>query len=298
MLVSSATLDDASVVRLDGGTLLVQTVDFFGPVVDDAFDYGRIAAANAISDIYAMGGTPRYALAVLAVPADLDPDVVAEILRGGAEVAHADGVSITGGHTVTAPEPLYGLAVTGTVPEEALWTNAGGRVGDVLCLTKPLGSGVIANALRKDLAEAGVVQAAVDVMATTNREAAQRLRTCAPHAVVDVTGFGLVGHLRLLLQASGCAARIDLAALPAIEGALALITAGTIPGGTRRNRDAAEDYLTVEAGADPVRVTLACDAQTSGGLLAAVSADTPPDALPGPVVGRLVDGPAGTISLG
>jgi len=244
-----------------------------------------------------MGGTPRYAQAVLAVPAGLDPAVTSEILRGGADLAHGDGVSITGGHTVTAPEPLYGLAVTGTVLEADLWTNAGGRAGDLLCLSKPLGSGVIANALRKDAADATVVRGAVDVMVTTNRAAADTLRACRPHAVVDVTGFGLVGHLRLLAQASGCAAEIDLDALPAIAGALELIAAGTVPGGSQRNRDAADAYMTVADDADPLRVILACDAQTSGGLLAAVAPDTDLSALPGPIVGRLVEGAAGAIAV-
>ncbi len=298
MLVSGATLDDAAIVRLDDGTLLVQTVDLFGPVVDDALDYGRIAAANAISDVYAMGGVPRFALAILAIPADLDPDVAGLILRGGAEVAHAEGVSIVGGHTVLAPEPLYGLSVTGTVPAEGFWTNAGGRPGDLLCLSKPLGSGIVANALRSDIASADVVQRAVAVMSTTNRRAAERLRLVGPTAVVDVTGFGLVGHLRLMLLASGCAAEVSLAALPVIEGVRALIEAGAVPGGTRRNRAAADAFTALGNGVDEALVLIACDAQTSGGLLAAVPAGTDPALLPGPVVGRLIAGEAGRLHLG
>lgn len=297
MLVSSASSDDAAVVRLDDGTLLIQTVDLFGPPVDDPEDYGRIAAANAISDVYAMGGTPRFALAIVAVPADLDVDVIGAILRGGAEVAAREGVTIVGGHTVTAPEPLYGLAVTGLVPEGGAWTNAGACAGDLLCLSKALGTGVICNALRKDLATTEVIAGAVASMTASNRAAADRLRAVHPHAVVDVTGFGLVGHLHLIARESGCAAEIELAHLPALDGALELIDQGTIPGGTRRNRDAADAYLTVAADADPGRVLLACDAQTSGGLLAAVPADTDPTLLPGPVVGRVVAGPAGTVAL-
>lgn len=297
MLVSSATADDAAVVRLEDGTLLVQTVDLFGPPVDDPADYGRIAAANAISDVYAMGGVPRFALAIVAVPADLDPDVIGAILRGGAEVARADGVTIVGGHTVTAPEPLYGLAVTGTLPAGDAWTNAGGRPGDLICLSKPLGTGIVCNALRKDLASEAAIAAAVASMTTTNRAAAAALRAVGPHAVVDVTGFGLVGHLHLIARESGCAAEVDLTALPVLDGALDLIAAGAVPGGTRRNRDAAASYLRVEAGADDALVTLACDAQTSGGLLAAVPADADPAALPGPVIGRLAAGDAGTIRL-
>ena len=297
MLVSSATADDAAVVRLDDGTLLVQTVDLFGPPVDDPEDYGRIAAANAISDVYAMGGTPRFALAILAVPADLDPDVIGAILRGGAEVARAEGVTVVGGHTVTAPEPLYGLAVTGLLPAGGAWTNAGARPGDLLCLSKPLGTGIVCNALRKDLADAAAIDAAVAAMTTSNRVAAERLRAVGPHAVVDVTGFGLIGHLHLIARESGCAAEVELAALPALPGVLELIAQGAIPGGTRRNRDAAAAYLAVADGADDARVLLACDAQTSGGLLAAVPADADPAALPGPVVGRMVAGAAGTVAL-
>ena len=297
MLVSSASSDDAAVVRLDDGTLLVQTVDLFGPPVDDPEDYGRIAAANAISDVYAMGGTPRFALAIVAVPADLDVDVIGAILRGGAEVAQREGVTIVGGHTVTAPEPLYGLAVTGLLPDGGAWTNAGAQPGDLLCLSKPLGTGIICNALRKDLASAEVIAAAVASMTASNRGAADALRPLGPHAVVDVTGFGLVGHLHLIARESGCASEVDLSLVPALAGALELIDAGAIPGGTRRNHDASAAYLDVGAGADEARVLLTCDAQTSGGLLAAVSADTDPSLLPGPVIGRMTAGPAGTVAL-
>lgn len=298
VLVSSATLDDAACLRLDDGTVMVQTVDLFGPVVDDPEAYGRIAAANAVSDVYAMGGAPRFALAILAIPADLDRDVAAAILKGGAAVAAESGVAIVGGHTVTAPEPLYGLAVTGFIPAgREPWTNAGGREGDLLCLTKPLGSGVIANALRKDVAPPDALAAAIATMSETNRVAAEALQPLAPSAVVDVTGFGFVGHLYALACRSGLAAEIDLAALPLIEGARALAEQGVLPGGSKRNRAAADGYLEVAAGADDVLVALACDAQTSGGLLAAVAPDVNRSVLPGPVVGRLVSGEAGIIRL-
>lgn len=285
-------------MRLDDGTTLVQTVDLFGPVVDDPCDYGGIAAANAVSDVYAMGGTPRFALAVLAVPADLDRGIVGDILRGGAEVAASAGVTIVGGHSVTAPEPLYGLAVTGFIaPGEAPWTNAGGRPGDRLVLGKPLGSGIVANALRKERASAEVVAGAVAVMRQTNGAAAAALRPLAPHAVVDVTGFGLVGHLHAMARESGCAAEIDLAALPLLAGARELAEAGVLPGGSRRNREAAAGYLAVAEGADEVLVAIACDAQTSGGLLAALPESADAAAFPGPVVGRLVAGEPGAIRL-
>lgn len=284
-------------MRLDDGTVLVQTVDLFGPIVDDPEDYGRIAAANAISDIYAMGGTPRYALAILAVPADLDPAVTGAILRGGALLAQADGVAIIGGHTFIGPEPLYGLAVTGIVSEDAIWTNAGGQPGDLLCLTKPLGTGIIAHALRQDAASPEALAAAVVVMTTTNRAAAEALRSVQPHAVVDVSGFGLVGHLHQLARESGCAAQIDLSTLPLIDGVRELAEADVIPGGSRRNRQAAAVYLSVRDGADDVRISIACDAQTSGGLLAAVSRETDLARLPGPVIGCLVAGRPGQVEL-
>jgi selenide,water dikinase len=239
VLVSGATFDDAAVIRLDDGSTLIQTIDAFGPVVDDPFDYGRIAAANAISDVYAMGGIPRFALAIMAIPAGVEAAVTTEILRGGAATAHAAGVSIVGGHTVTAPEPLYGLAVTGIAPDGVFWTNSGGQPGDLLCLSKPLGSGIIANAMRKDAAGVDVLAAGVEVMAATNAAAADALRQVGPTAVVDVTGFGLVGHLHGLVRESGCAAELELASLPLIDGVLALVEADVIPGGSRRNRAAA-----------------------------------------------------------
>ena len=297
VLVSGATFDDAAVIRLDDGSTLIQTIDAFGPVVDDPYDYGRIAAANAISDVYAMGGIPRFALAILAIPAGLGSAVTTEILRGGAATAHAAGVSIVGGHTVTAPEPLYGLAVTGLAPDGSYWVNSGGRPGDLLCLSKPLGSGIIANAMRNDAAPPAVLAAGVEVMAATNAAAAEALRAIGPTAVVDVTGFGLVGHLHNLLRESGCAAEVDLAALPLIPGVRELVEADIIPGGSRRNRAAAAAYMAAGTDAVDALITLACDAQTSGGLLAAVPADTAAALLPGPVIGRLVEGTAGTVAL-
>jgi selenide,water dikinase len=297
VLVSGATFDDAAVIRLDDGSTLIQTIDAFGPVVDDPFDYGRIAAANAISDVYAMGGIPRFALAIMAIPAGVEAAVTTEILRGGAATAHAAGVSIVGGHTVTAPEPLYGLAVTGIAPDGVFWTNSGGQPGDLLCLSKPLGSGIIANAMRKDAAGVDVLAAGVEVMAATNAAAADALRQVGPTAVVDVTGFGLVGHLHGLVRESGCAAELELASLPLIDGVLALVEADVIPGGSRRNRAAAAAYKSTAAGAVDALVSLACDAQTSGGLLAAVPPTTDRALLPGPVIGRLVAGPVGTVAL-
>lgn len=280
-------------MRLTDDLALVQTLDFFTPPVDDPYDFGRIAAANAISDVYAMGAEPLLALAVLAVPSGLDSAIVADILRGGTDIAAEAGISVAGGHSVVDPEPKYGLVVTGTVHPDRVWRNGGGLPGDDLVLTKPLGTGVVVNALRKDAAPEDVLAAAVASMTTLNRDAAARLRGHAPHAVTDVTGYGLLGHLHELAEASGCAARISLAALPLLPGALELLRAGHVPGGTRRNRTAADAYAEVAPGCDPDLALLAADAQTSGGLLAAVPAGAAVDGAWR--VGELVDGPAGRI---
>jgi selenide,water dikinase len=286
--------EDAAVVRLADDLAIVQTVDFFTPIIDDPYDFGRIAATNAISDVYAMGATPIVALAVAGFPRDLDPEIARAILRGGADAAAAASVSVVGGHTIVDPEPKYGLAVTGTVHPDRIWRNAGGRAGDALVLTKALGTGIVANALREDALEPGVLETAVASMTTLNRDAAERVRAVGgPHAATDVTGFGLLGHLHELAAASGLAARLDLARLPLLPGVLALATAGRVPGGSRRNRAAADAYAEFAAGHDPVLAAIACDAQTSGGLLLAVGADVAEGL--GTVIGDLCAGPAGRI---
>ena len=292
VLVGNDTLDDAAVVRLNAEQAIVQTVDVFTPIVDDPYDYGRIAATNAISDVFAMGGEPLFALAIGGFPGDLPGEDVSEILRGGADVAQAAGAPILGGHTITAAEPLYGLAVTGLVHPDRIWRNAGARVGDLLVLTKRLGTGIVANALRKGEVDEDVLAAAVESMTTLNRASAAALREVGPHAVTDVTGFGLLGHLRELCAASGVHARIASADLPLLPGVESLARAGLVPGGSQRNRTAADAYTDIAQGVDPVRALLACDAQTSGGLLAAV----PGDSLDW-VIGEIVDGPPGRITL-
>jgi selenide,water dikinase len=295
ILVGFDTLDDAAVVRLSDEQAIVQTVDVFTPIVDDPYDFGRIAATNAISDVYAMGGEPLFALAIGGFPGDLPGEDVSAILRGGADVAIAAGAPILGGHTIIAAEPIYGLAVSGTVHPERIWRNAGARVGDVLVLTKALGTGIVANALRNDAVEVDVLAAAVTSMTTLNRVAAAALRDLGPHAVTDVTGFGLLGHLREMCAASGVHARVASADLPLLPGVEQLARAGLVPGGSQRNRAAADEYTDVAAGVDPVRALLACDAQTSGGLLAAVPRGQ--WGTVGWVIGEIVDGPAGRITL-
>ncbi len=299
LLVGSGTGDDAAVVRVRDDLALVQTIDFFTPLVDDPYDFGRIAAANALSDVYAMGGTPLSALNVVAFPLELlGADVLAAILRGGADVVAQSGAMLAGGHSIKDDEPKYGLAVTGTVHPDAILTNAGARPGDVLVLTKPLGVGAITTAAKRGIAKGAIVAAATAVMSELNASAAAAARAAGAHAVTDVTGFGLLGHLHEMAQASGVAAELDADAVPAIDGAIRLLsTDRAIAGGTRRNREHAETFTTWTRAIPPPRRWLACDATTSGGLLVALPPESA-DQVPGTVVGRIVDGPAGTISVG
>src|SRR4051795_4043091 len=272
VLVAAETADDAGVVRLTGELALVQTADFFTPIVDDPYAFGRIAATNALSDIYAMGGVPVSALNLVAYPlATLGPEILAEILRGGSDAVAAAGASIVGGHSIDDPEPKYGLAVTGTVHPDAVMTNAGGAPGDMLVLTKPLGAGAVATAIKRGLADGRVVARAIEVMTTLNAHGAEQARAARAHALTDVTGFGLLGHLHELAAASGLTAEVDSSAVPAIDGVLELLEGEeALAGGSRRNRADAESFTTWSGDVpEPVR-RLVCDAMTSGGLLAAV----------------------------
>jgi selenide, water dikinase len=291
VLVAADTADDAGVVRLSDDLALVQTADFFTPIVDDPYAFGRIAATNALSDIYAMGGVPVSALNLVAYPLEtLGPEILAEILRGGADAVEAAGASVIGGHSIDDPEPKYGLAVTGTVHPDAVLTNAGGAPGDTLVLTKPLGAGTVATAIKRGLAGDDLVARAIEVMTTLNDRGAADARAAGAHALTDVTGFGLLGHVHELAAASGLAAEIDAAAVPAIEGVLGLLAdERALAGGSTRNRADAETF-TEWAGVEEPRRRLLTDAMTSGGLLAAVPAE-----MPGWVVGRLVAGEPGTI---
>jgi selenide, water dikinase len=293
VLVSAEGSDDAAVVQLSDSLAIVQTADFFTPIVDDPYTFGRIAATNALSDVYAMGGRPVSALNLVAFPLEsLGVDVLGEILRGGGDAVAAAGASVVGGHSIDDPEPKYGLAVVGVVDPSAVLTNAGGRAGDVLVLTKPLGAGAVATALKRGLP--APLDAAVSVMTTLNDVAALQAVEAGASALTDVTGFGLLGHVHELASASGVAAEIDASAIPAIEGVLALLEDDrVVSGGSRRNRADAEGFTSWGDVDEPLR-RLACDAMTSGGLLAAV----PPGAkMDGWVVGRLVSGAAGTIRV-
>ena len=293
LLVGNEHLDDAAVWRVSDDLAVVQTIDFFTPLVDDPFDFGRIAATNAISDIYAMGGTPAFALNVVAFPKNLPMELLGEILRGGA-VAESAGVAIAGGHSIDDPEPKYGMAVTGFVHPDRVWTNSGARPGDALVLTKRLGTGIVATAIKRGTPPDDVVAAAVESMTTLNRDAADAVRSARPHAVTDVTGFGLVGHARELAAASGARVELDWEAVELLPGVRDLIEAGYVPGGTRTNLELAGGYAEFGPRMDEMDRLLACDAQTSGGLLAALP-DERARALPWPVIGRVTEGPAGTV---
>src|SRR5215213_2212879 len=257
VLVAADTADDAGVVRLSDDLALVQTADFFTPIVDDPYAFGRIAATNALSDVYAMGGEPVAALNLVAYPlATLGPEPLAEILRGGGDAVAAAGASVIGGHSIDDPEPKYGLAVTGTVHPDAVLTNAGGEAGDTLVLTKPLGAGAVATAIKRGLADDDLVERAVEVMTTLNDRAAEHARAAGAHALTDVTGFGLLGHVHELAAASGLAAEIDAAAIPAIDGVRDLLSdERALAGGSRRNRRDA-DAFTTWGGVDPARARL------------------------------------------
>jgi selenium donor protein len=274
ILVGTETSDDACAWLLPDGTVLVQTVDFFTPVVDDPREFGAIAAANALSDVYAMGATPLFALNVVGFPvAALPPAALEAILAGAQEVAAEAGIAVLGGHTVESTEPLFGWVVTGTTTRDCLWRNAGARPGDALVLTKPVGAGIWATAAKHGVAPAAGWEAARAGMRRLNARAADAVRAATPHAVTDVTGFGLLGHLHELLAASSCDAELWAEAVPVIDGTRRLVELGEVPGGTRANLEHAAAFTTFGSEIHPdVRAILA-DAQTSGGLLAAIPAD-------------------------
>ena len=278
LLVGLDAGDDAAAVRLEGETAIIATADFFTPVVDDAFDWGRIAAANALSDIYAMGGRPLVGLNLLAWPRDVLPfDLAREVLRGGLEVAQSAGCHVAGGHSIDDPEPKYGMAVTGVADARRLLRNDAAQAGLPLSLSKPLGVGVL-NSRHKSTGER--FPHAVECMASLNREAAEAAVDAGLQAATDVTGFGLLGHLFKMCRASGVTAVVDAAAVPYLDGAREAARDGYVSGGTRRNLDWVHSH--VESDLDELEMLLLADAQTSGGLLVVGE-------VPGaPVIGELV----------
>jgi selenium donor protein len=271
VLVGSDTADDACAWRLEDGTVLVQTLDFFTPVVDEPRLFGAIAAANALSDVYAMGARPLFALNIAAFPiATLPSSVLGEILDGAREVADEAGIPMLGGHTVEDTEPKFGWVVTGTVDEDELWRNAGAGTGDLLVLTKPIGTGIWATAAKHGVADSGGWARACAVMRRLNFAAAEALRPLRPHAVTDVTGFGLLGHLREMLNASSVDAELWANEVPILDDTERLVGLGEIPGGSESNLEAAERWTDWEDGIGRTLRLILADAQTSGGLLAAI----------------------------
>jgi selenide,water dikinase len=268
LLVGLDPADDAAVYRLDDERAIVFTVDFFPPLVDDPRTFGGIAAVNALNDVFAMGGAPLLALSVTAFPEELPVEVLGEVLAGADERVRAAGAILAGGHTIRDDEPKYGLAVVGIVHPDRLWPKAGARPGDVLFLTKRLGTGIVLQAARDGIAAAGTVESAIESMLELNRAAADAIRPLEPNAVTDVTGFGLLGHTVELADRSGVRVVLDADALPALPGALELAADGVCTGGDRRNREFAAPH--VESTASEAREALAYDPQTAGGLLASV----------------------------
>ncbi len=273
LMVGVATSDDAGVYRLDSSRALVQTVDFFTPIVDEPHDWGRIAAANALSDVYAMGGTPLTALQLVSWPREtLSFDLLGKVLEGGAEVLADAACTIVGGHSIDDDEPKYGFAVTGLVHPEHVVTNAGATAGDLLVLTKPLGTGVVATAIKGGQASAELRDRAVEIMTTLNRGAATAMGEAKVRGATDVTGFGLLGHLRELMEASGTTAILETGSIPVLDGIRDLVEAGVFPGGSERNLASVLPDVDT-GGIDQITLRVLADAQTSGGLLMAVDPD-------------------------
>ncbi len=297
VLVGADTADDAAVYKLADDLAVVSTADFFTPIVDDPYDFGRIAAANALSDVYAMGARPLTALNLVAWSFEaLGGDLLRQVLRGGADVAREAAVAVVGGHSIDDREPKFGMAVTGTVHPDRVVRNSTARAGDDLFLTKPVGGGVASTALKRGLSSDGVAAGAVEIMTELNRDAATAALKAGTSAMTDVSGFGLLGHLHELALASGVAAEVDAAAVPAIDGVLDLLRSPEPPiaGGSRRNRDWLEPQLDWGDDVPDELRWLLCDAMTSGGLLVAAPSGSD---LPGARVGYLLDGPPGSIRV-
>jgi len=307
VLVGIETADDAGVYQLSDDLAIVQTLDFITPIVDDPYAFGAIAAANAVSDIYAMGATPITALNIVGYPsAEIEPDLVARILLGGYDKLNEAEVAIIGGHTVDNPALIYGLTVTGVVHPQKVMTNSGAKPGDLLVLTKPIGTGSINHGIKQDKTSPEVVSRAIEVMTTLNKAAAEAMLEVGANACTDVTGFGLLGHLWEMLVASKVGAKIFASKIPMIEGALDLIEQRIFPGGARANKRFADSFTHWRDDIpEPMRIAL-CDPQTSGGLLISVSrekVDTLMEAMErrsvkwATIVGEIVAEPIGEVSV-
>ncbi len=309
VLVDAATRDDAAVYQISDDRAVVASVDFFAPIVDDPQAFGVIAATNAFSDLYAMGATPLFALNLVAWPRAPDMlEILGQVLKGGSDVARDSGAFVLGGHSIDDPEPKYGMVTIGEVHPDRLVDNTGARPGDVLVLSKPLGTGVMSTALKRNIiTEAEMVQA-VEVMSTLNAGASRAMAEMGGdlHAATDVTGFGLLGHLHNLLEASGVAGKITASAAPLLDGARKLTEEGHFPGGTERNLTAIDEFTRWADGVEKVDRLLLSDAQTSGGLLIAVASSRADDLIAAlqkentpvaAVVGEVVDGTPGGIEV-
>ena len=305
-MVGTETGDDAAVYKLNDETALITTVDFFPPITDDPYDFGAIAAANSLSDVYAMGGKPLLALNIVGFPVTLDKDILGQVMKGGYDKCAEAGCLLVGGHTVDDPEPKYGLSVVGTVTPGQQLTNAGAKPGDVLVLTKPLGTGIITTACKQGKAPAEVMQGAVNTMATLNKAASEAMIKIGVHGATDITGFGLTGHLRSMVRGSKVTAVIHMGDVPVLPGAWDLLDDGVAPGGTHRNLESVSDTVQWHPDLEDREKLLLSDAQTSGGLLISVAGDKK-DALvaelkvmgtlSAAVVGEITDGPAGQIQV-
>jgi selenide, water dikinase len=297
LLVGLAPSDDAAVYRLDDERALVFTVDFFPPIVDDPADYGAIAAANALNDVFAMGGRPLVALSVAAFPESLPADAVSAVFEAAAEKVREAGGVLAGGHTLRDEEPVYGLAVVGTVAPDAIWTKAGAKPGDQLYLTKPLGTGLVVHARKEGRIGDEDLAPTVDLMKTLNKDAAEILRAFEPHAVTDVTGFGLIGHAYELATRSGVRVELDAKALPIIPAAIEPAGLGAVTGGDARNREYVGDALTVD-GASDLHLNIGFDPQTAGGLLAAILPGKAPEFEEACLERMLIPNRVGSVSEG
>jgi selenium donor protein len=280
ILVGPETSDDAAVYRISADIALVETVDFFTPVVDDPYLFGAIAAANALSDIYAMGAIPLFALNIVGFPVKrLDLQVLRDILRGAQNKAAEAGISVLGGHTIEDTEPKYGMVVTGKVHPDKIWTNSGARQGDVLILTKPVGTGIYSTALKQGLLSDKQADIVFRLMTTLNKAAAETLHSFTVHACTDVTGFGLIGHLLEMTRGSLADAELQAEKIPYLADVFQLIGSGVVPGGTRNNLAYVSEWVDWPDHFDDIQKLAICDAQTSGGLLVAIPAAEAADAL-------------------
>lgn len=306
LLLGFETSDDAAVYRLDDSTAALLTVDFFTPIVDDPFDFGRITAANALSDVYAMGGRPLAVMNLLAFPCSLGPDVVGEVVRGGAEKVAEAGAVTVGGHTIDDNEPKFGLSVFGTVPVDSVVRNRGAHPGDAIFLTKPIGTGLWGTAIKRELVTGDEARVVIESMAALNRRACEAMIEVGVHAATDVTGFGLLGHLHEMAEASGCSAELDSAAVPLFERALEFAHDGVVPGRTAEVVAWANAFARWHSSEDrDLWMRVLCDPQTSGGLMMAVDGSLA-DALQLALesrgimaarIGRFVDGGGGVVTV-